>query len=194
MERKSGVKMYISQFLRVVWWCGVGVGLIGCGSKPEVKTRPSLVAATSKPLEQIFDLNRDGKEDAWRYFKEIEGERVIQKKEFDLNFDGKVDFRRFYSKKGILIREEMDPYFLGVFTLKTYYEDQKLIRKERSLEGDERPEVFKYYKKGVMYYLEHDRNADGVLDGWEYYREGQLVRLGFDRDGDGQPDFWKELD
>ena len=167
----------------------------GCGSNlPQKSSSTATAPAVSTPLEQALDLNRDGKEDVWRYFKEVDGERIIQRKEFDLNFDSKVDFKRFYSSKGLLIREEMDPLFTGQFSLKIYYENQKLVRKERSIMGDERPEVFKYYKQGVMYYLEHDRNGDGVLDGWEYYREGQLVRLGFDQNQDGEPDFWKELD
>lgn len=68
-------------------------------------------------------------------------------------------------------------------------------RKEVSLQGDNRPEVFKYYnKKGKLYYLEGDRDADSVLDYWEYYRDGKLARRGHDRNKDGKPDYWDELD
>jgi hypothetical protein len=194
LNTKLGVNCVLLYALCIIM-CLMTLTLSGCGSSPQKKATSSSSIPSSKPLEQALDLNRDGKEDAWRYFKDVDGERIIQRKEFDLNFDGEVDFKRLYSPTGQLISEEMDPLFVGgQFSLKTYYEDQKLVRKERSLIGDERPEVFKYYKGGVMYYLEHDRNGDGVLDGWEYYREGQLVRLGFDQDQDGQPDFWKELD
>jgi hypothetical protein len=171
------------------------VGLIGCGSsQPKTLNGPQQLSPQASNTEQTFDLNGDQKPDAWRYYKVVNGQKKLTQKSFDFNFDGKVDLKRHYNDKNKVTFDEADMDFDGTFDMKSFYLNDVIERKELNIRGDEKPDVFKYYKSGKISYLEGDRDADGTLDYWEYYRDGKLVRRGRDRDGDGKPDHWDELD
>ena len=174
-----------------------GLTLLGaCGSSPKKQSQtqgPREIVSTSK-TEQTFDINDDEKPDVWRQYI-IEGKvKRLASKSFDLNFDGKIDFKRFYTKGGQVIRDELDMDFDGTYDRTVYYKNNIIDRKEVSLQGDEKPEVFKYYKNGQLNYVEGDRDGNGIKDYFQYYKNGQLIRRGFDSDSDGQPDRWVRLE
>jgi hypothetical protein len=161
---------------------------VGCAQPTETK-KPKLQASAPSTV-QAFDLNGDGKPDAWRHYKRVKGEKVLTLKEFDFNFDGRKDLKRHYNDEGQVERDEMDMDFDGRVDMVSHYQDNRLVRKELSTRGDEKPEVFKEYKDGELYYLEGDKDGDGTLDMWSYFKKGKMVRQGVDNNGDGKPDHW----
>lgn len=167
--------------------------LNACGGAQTVeKTSPT--QEIDRDDEQSFDLNEDGKKDAWRTFV-LEGrERRLTQKTFDLNFDGKVDFRRFYNTNNRVERDEMDKDFDGTFDQVIIYKNNQMIRKEVSLSGDSHPEVVKYYDLGELKYVKYDKDRDRKYEYWEYFRGEKLARIGYDSDQDGTPERFIELD
>ena len=138
-----------------------------------------------------FDVNKDKKPDVIKYFKEVNGDEIMVRKEFDLNFDGKIDVWRFYADTGELLREDMDYDFDGHVDAENYYEAGELVRQEMDLDFDGKPDMKRFYEKGVIARMEADTNKDGKVDYWEYFEKGKLDRIGIDRDGDGRVDDWK---
>jgi hypothetical protein len=165
-----------------------------CTGAEQAKTTKPTLTSRGPVTIQKFDLNGDGKPDAWRHYKQIKGERVLTMKRFDFNFDGRIDLKRHYTDEGQVDYDEMDMDFDGRTDLVSRYENNKLVRKELNTRGDEKPEVFKEYKDGELYYMEGDKDGDGKLDMWSYFKKGKMVREGYDRNGDGQPDDWKHFD
>lgn len=138
-----------------------------------------------------FDINKDKKPDVIKYFKLVDGDEVMVRKEFDLNFDGKIDVWRFYSDQAELLREDMDYDFDGKVDAENYYEAGTVVRQEMDLNFDGQPDMKKYFEKGVIVRMEADTNNDGKVDYWEYFEKGKLDRIGIDRDADGSVDDWK---
>lgn len=162
---------------------------------------------TSKPIPkrpsgirnvQPFDVNGDGKTDAWRYYKMVDGKQVLARKEFDLNFDGRKDLARFYDESGAVERDEMDMDFDGRTDMICYYEGNKVVRKElMTVRGSKTANAaltLKEYKKTGVNYLESDQDGDGTKETFFYFKEGRIVRKGKDTNGDGQPDEWIETE
>lgn len=146
---------------------------------------------------QPFDVNGDGKNDAWRHYKFIDGKKILTHKVFDLNFDQRKDLRRFYNDSGEVLRDEMDMDFDGVFDVVCFYEGNQLVRKElMTLRGKSADSVLmlKEYKDGSVNYVESDQDHDGVKDTFFYFKEGRIVRRGFDENRDGKPDRWIDLE
>jgi hypothetical protein len=70
----------------------------------------------------------------------------------------------------------------------SFYEGEKLVRKEVDLEFDAAPDLFKFYEDGQLARLERDSDDDKKIDYWEFYVGGKLEKTGVDVDKDGQPD------
>ncbi len=75
------------------------------------------------------------------------------------------------------------------------YADGRLVRKERDVDGDGRPDIVRYYDEtGTLIRQEEDSRLDGKQDTWTFYEEGRLARKESDTNGDGQVDLWAFYD
>ena len=61
---------------------------------------------------------------------------------------------------------------------------------EDDLNKDSKPDLFYYYKNGVIVKVEQDRNFDGKIDLWEFYKDGSRDHGVSDNDFDGIVDTW----
>jgi hypothetical protein len=137
-----------------------------------------------------FDLNKDGKPDAYQFVKVVDGDQVIVRKENDVNFDGKIDLVRNLSDKGELAEERLDNDFDGRIDLVVFFEKGVIVRKEYDTNFDNKIDMWRYFDKGTIAREEADLNYDGKVDYWEYFEGGKLDRVGIDRDSDGNVDEW----
>ena len=115
--------------------------------------------------KKAFDLNGDGKPDAFEIYKNVKDEAGkpvmhVVRKEFDLNGDGKIDMIRSYDEKEQLQKESND------------------------LDFDGKPDVVTYYEKGQRVKEERDFDAQGVAHTWVYYEKNRIARK---REGHPQP-------
>lgn len=71
------------------------------------------------------------------------------------------------------------------------YEGGRLVRKERDINGDKRPDIIRYYDEtGRLVRQEEDSRLDGRLDTWTFHEAGRAVRKESDTNGDGKVDLW----
>ncbi len=138
-----------------------------------------------------IDVNRDGKPDVWKVFKDDAGKEVAVRKFMDLNGDGRIDAREFYTAQGTLDKVIYDMDFDGQPDVVRFYEKDQLVRKEYALGFDGVSRTYSYYEKGKLIRKERDTNSDGNVDYWEYWEAGALDRIGYDDDADGQVDRWE---
>ena len=137
------------------------------------------------------DLNRDERPDQWT----LGGEGGVVRVERDLNFDGRVDVWQYPGQGGQVLEEEMDLDHDGRVDVVAYYrEDGSVERKELALQFGTQFTVFKFYDtEEALLRVEHDEDADGIVDRWDYYENKRVVRTGWDEDGDGVPDKFDKL-
>jgi hypothetical protein len=148
-------------------------------------------AASGETLT-TYDLNHDGKPDAWVYsVKDASGKDQVVRKEKDLNGDGKTDVWEFYGADGSLSKLVYDMDFDGKPDVTLHYEKDQLVRKEYGFGFDGLPHSFNFYEKGKLVRKERDANGDGKIDYWEYWENGEIDRIGVDVDADGQVDKWE---
>jgi len=147
-----------------------------------------------------YDLNGDGRPDLFRIYvlrgpKDDPESRTrhLARQDLDLNFDDRIDMRRHFNEDGVVVREEMDLDFDGVFDAVDYYSNGQLYRRDMALNFNGRPSIVKFYTANKMVRKERDTNSDGNMDTFEYYSEGRLTRIGVDRNGDGVPDVYTEV-
>lgn len=75
------------------------------------------------------------------------------------------------------------------------YEGGRLVRKERDVTGDKRPDIFRYFDEtGRLIRQAEDSRLDGRLDTWTFYEDGHPVRKESDTNGDGKVDLWAFYD
>ncbi len=75
------------------------------------------------------------------------------------------------------------------------YQGERLVRKERDVNGDKRPDIIRYYDKtGRLIRQEEDSRLDGRLDTWTFHEAGRAVRKESDTNGDGKVDLWAFYD
>ena len=75
------------------------------------------------------------------------------------------------------------------------YEGGRLVRKERDVNGDGKPDILRYYDgTGRLTRQEEDSRLGGRLDTWTFYEEGGAIRKESDTDGDGRVDLWAVYD
>ncbi|MFQ5829820.1 MAG: FG-GAP repeat domain-containing protein [Candidatus Methylomirabilia bacterium] len=74
---------------------------------------------------------------------------------------------------------------------KTIYEDNRLVRRERDLNGDGKPDIVMHYDaQGQLVRREESSQLDGRIDTWTFYAGGKIERKESDTDGDGEVDLW----
>ena len=75
------------------------------------------------------------------------------------------------------------------------YQGGRLVRKERDVNGDKRPDIIRYYDEtGRLIRQEEDSRLDGRLDTWTFHEAGRAVRKESDTNGDGKVDLWAFFD
>ncbi|MFQ5883182.1 MAG: hypothetical protein ACE5I9_12085 [Candidatus Methylomirabilales bacterium] len=75
------------------------------------------------------------------------------------------------------------------------YQGRRLVRKERDVNGDTRPDIIRYYDEtGKLIRQEEDSRLDGRLDTWTFHEDGRPVRKESDTNGDGKVDLWAFYD
>jgi antitoxin component YwqK of YwqJK toxin-antitoxin module len=78
---------------------------------------------------------------------------------------------------------------------RSVYEGGRLVRKERDVNGDGKPDILQYYNgTGRLTRQEEDSRLSGRLDTWTFYEEGGAIRKESDTDGDGKVDLWAVYD
>ena len=80
----------------------------------------------------------------------------------------------------------------GGWTLTVKDPDGNLLRRFVDTNGDNRPDVWSYYKDGVEVYGEIDSTFAGKPDQYRWYNAGGS-RWGVDENRDGRIDFWKVI-
>lgn len=74
-------------------------------------------------------------------------------------------------------------------------EGGRLVRKERDVNGDGKPDILRYYNgTGRLTRQEEDSRLTGRVDTWTFYEDGRPVRKESDTNGDGKVDFWAFYD
>lgn len=151
---------------------------------------------------QTFDLNRDGKPDVFKYFKEAQSAdakntkpaaRKLVRKELDLNHDGIIDMTRIFDDAGAIQEESADLDFDGKPDETAFFAAGVLIRKELDVNYDGKIDIYKHYQAGELDHIQYSRLATGQIDTWEYYEKGKIDRIGVDTDGDGKVDRWDRM-
>jgi hypothetical protein len=186
--------------------------LLGCAcatTKPAPvaqKAAPQQAQAAATPVKtevkgdevvRTFDLNGDGKPDLTKRFRIVPdpkdpARRIEQlvSTELDSNFDGKVDIWTWFDASGEKTKEAFDLDFDGRPDVIRYYEKGVLVRKETFHGRSDRPSQVAHYEGGVKVRVERDDSGKGRFDTFEHYENGRLQRIGYDLDGDGTIDRW----
>ncbi len=165
----------------------------------------AIVLQDNGEYRKAYDLNGDGKPDAFEYYtqakddkgvvqKDKEGKPVIGRllrKEFDLNLDGKIDFWRWYDEKENVTKEAVDMNFDGQVDRITYFEKQQRVREESDFDAEQKPHKWITYEKNEIARVECDLHGKGKPDYFEYWEGGVIDRIGIDRKGTGAVDYWE---
>jgi hypothetical protein len=163
------------------------------------KVDPTLCDTKGKEVT-TFDLNQDGKPDAWLLTeeKDLKGTKVKVKtcKQVDLNYDGKKDYIVQYDDEGNIVLEIYDLDFDGKFDARFHYD--KKTHKRYLVErvtgfGNQVDQWEKYDADEKLESIRRDRNHDGKPDYWEQYRAGVLEKIMYDDDYDGIVDRKDEI-
>ena len=173
--------------------------LLACGPKNTDETNAAEdVAGTLSErttgdglLEQQIDLNGDGTADVYNFYQatDVEGARLLVRKEVDLNWDSRIDVRSWFDLSGQLEKEEMDGDFDGMVDWVDHYQGGKRVLSKVDTNYDGQFDLYKIFEGGKVRRKERDTNGDGNIDFWEYLDEaGRVIKTGQDIDGDGVMD------
>ena len=121
------------------------------------------------------------------------GERVTA---YDLDHDGKPDLWRYSiivaEGKERVIRKERDLNGDGrVDMWQAFDADGNLVKEAFDLDFDGKPDLAITYEKGQLVKKEFAPGFDGMVRTTEYYENGKLVRKERDTKGDGKVDTWE---
>ena len=134
--------------------------------EPQEKDQPNMyvifqkerdISGERKVLMHLFDLNRDGKIDLVKHFKN----KIVIKTESSLNRDGKADVVNNYEEQtGKLVQRIQSD---GKTNIWQYFDNLGNLRlKEIDRNGDKKPDMFMHYRNGVVVKKEVDVNYDGA--------------------------------
>jgi antitoxin component YwqK of YwqJK toxin-antitoxin module len=78
---------------------------------------------------------------------------------------------------------------------RSIYEQGRLVRKERDVNGDGKADLLRYFDEmGRFVRQEEDSRLTGRIDAWSFYENGRLLRKESDTNGDGRVDLWAFYD
>jgi hypothetical protein len=154
----------------------IAVGLAGCRQPPQPANSGTVVPDYNREtgrLERIsYDLDRNGKPDAWLFMDGTQAARA----ELDQNDDGAVDRWEFYDTQASS-PAAADALPRGV-----------LVRAEQSTRFDGTVSRWERYTNGQMTSVDEDTSGDGQPDKWETWKNGVLVEVALDTKHTGKPD------
>ena len=199
----TGARSHLLVFLG---GCALACAVSGCGGKnkkadEKTMATPSKVPKVDETLcdtggKQVttYDLNKDGKPDVWKLYKEVEegGARlqVLSCKQIDFDHDSKKDYVVAYDNRGAKLFEKFDRDFDGRFDIFYQYDAKSGQVADAQFESgfDGRYDIQKVYKEGKLSSIRSDRNGDGKPDVWEQYVDERLVAILYDDDYDSKVD------
>lgn len=162
------------------------------------KVDPALCDTKGK-RQETFDLDGDKRPDVWKIYATTKTpgttRDVLTCKQVDLDHNGKKDYVARFDESGVILSEEYDFDYDGVFDARVHY-DLKTHKKylvERETGFDKKPDVWeKYDGEERLESVRRDQNLDGKPDTWEHYRAGVLEKIQWDDDFDGIVDRQEE--
>lgn len=109
------------------------------------------MAGEREVLMHLFDLNRDGKIDLVKHFKN----KIVVKTESSMNRDGKADvINNYEDQTGKLVQRIQSD---GKTNIWQYFDAQGNLRlKELDRNSDKKPDMFLHYRNGVVVKKEVD--------------------------------------
>lgn len=174
--------------------CGKNKGETRIEDAFKANTRIVEVGGEGMRMQEV-DLDRNGSPNIFNYFIDrADGSRQLLRKEVDLSGNGKPDLVTWFDDSGNIEREELDSDFDGSFDWTDHYQNGARVMSEYDTNGDNIPDVFKYYVRQSSGATridreERDTNYDGKIDYWaKYGDDGEVIRTGRDTDFDGKVD------
>jgi len=139
----------------------------GCSAPPSGdQPRADYNAVTGRLSRLVFDLNKDGKNDAVSY---MDGTRILRV-ELDLTGNGKVDRWDLYGPDGRLEKVGFASRDDGVMDSQAFYSSTgELQRIEISTKRDGRFDRTEFYEHNILIRSQDDTNGDGRPDKWDDY-------------------------
>ncbi len=140
---------------------------------------------------QVDEKDADKAKDLLRQIDEDEFER--SEKDVEYSHGEQVEDR---TPKGHTLRALSIGVLIGVvisvigFVAYTYWEKHFPGVEKYDLNKDSKPDLFYYYKNGVIVKVEQDRNFDAKIDLWDFYKDGSLDHGVSDDNFDGVVDKW----
>jgi hypothetical protein len=165
--------------------CAGAAGTVSVHNGGEGAKKATLV--THEPCDlnasnaQRQDVNGDGRADIIATGK---------CRAYDLNFDGKVDAWVYLDGQGKIRRRELDFDRDGALDEIQLYQNGDLVEKQRCTALRNRLDTWDKYQGGKLVQTERDANGDGIVDQWWEYRAPgcPVIRSDLDRDGVPDPD------
>jgi len=188
------------------------MGLAACGgAEVEEKKRvakqdmidpgPSTRYSTEGLEIESADVHDQGQASIWKIYSnkkenidDADKTKKLVRKEVDSNGDAEVDVWFHYNSLEKLFKEEADTDFNEHIDLISYYEDGRVVKRERYEMGRDTPVSTRFFREGQLYKVEIDTNGDGNVDRWEIYQGMLLTQIGLDVDNDGRVDQWQARD
>lgn len=142
---------------------------------------------SSGKREATYDLNKDGKPDIWRLFKD----NTLTCKQIDFDHDGNKDWLVAYDPSGKILYQKADFDFDGKFDMAAVFEPASGHRQEveRDTDFDGKFDIKEVYgADGSLSSVRRDRNGDNKPDQWDQYLDGVLTATTYDDNFDGKVD------
>lgn len=131
-----------------------------------------------------YDRNGDGRDDE-TYFTRL-GENFAHKLEADRNFNGRVDLIDHYDSLGVVVGEESDDDFDGVFETTFEFRHGWAVRSQIDSNHNGVADVTNYFEHGVPRRTTYFDEREGVMARVDYVGEGGFIEraeIDLDRDG-----------
>tara|TARA_B100001248_G_C27399434_1_gene468766 strand:+ start:8263 stop:8829 length:567 start_codon:yes stop_codon:yes gene_type:complete len=137
----------------------------------------------SKVLESM-DSQDEGKPDTFLIYVMRDGAKILLMHLFDLNRDGKIDVAKHFKNSKMYRTETILDREGKIFAITEYNPDTGNEIKKVTFDHEVMTTRLSY--KNQLRREEIDRNLDGKTDMWVHYREGQVVKSEVDEDFDGE--------
>ena len=155
------------------------------GDSAAAKVDGTLCETDGKRVAE-HDLNKDGKPDVWRLYKD----NVQTCKQLDFDHDGRKDWVEAYDASARPLYQKADFDYDGKFDMLTVLDPAsgEPSEVERDTDFDGKFDVREVYAAGQLTSVRRDRNGDQKPDLWEQYVDGKVAATTYDDDFDGKVD------
>jgi hypothetical protein len=136
---------------------------------------------------EMLDTDHDGKPELKQVFEKSTNRELCRV--VDLNHDGKPDMYEYYNADGTLRRREGAYETSDAISEVQYFENGKLIKRERDTTGQRKIDTWDTYDPSTGKLIKRERatKGDGKVDQWWTW-EGDHITIAVDKNGDGHPD------